>query len=111
MDSLKAFTLGKLNKGKPFRVFDWVKAAELIKQHRPVEASAGLRDDWEWTGGTIYRKGKPVLNEYTYLASNWAIPELDMDGTVLECWKYQHDTLGWDSDTKWPEEALKILVA
>jgi hypothetical protein len=95
--------------GDPHMVFDWDKAAQLIRERQPQRASAGLRGDWEWTGGTIYQDGKPVTNDYTFLASNWATPELSLDGVVVECWRYQKDAPGWDSDTKWPESALAIL--
>ena len=99
------------NRGKPLRVFDWDKAAELIREASPMEASAGLGTDWFSTGGPIYQDGYPVKEEdtYTYLASNWAIPELDMDGVVQPCWQWQDDTPGWGSNTYWPESSLKIL--
>lgn len=109
MDTSLAFALGAANRGKEQRVFDLEKAARLIKEHRPEEAGAGLRDDWERTGGTIYRNGKPIKSDYTYLASTWAIPELDMDGEVYECWRMKSETPGWNCDTKWPKSALDIL--
>jgi hypothetical protein len=70
MDSWSAFAKGEANRGKELMVFDWVKAAKLIKERKPIIASAGLCSDWEWTGGTIYENGKPVKKEdtYTYLA-------------------------------------------
>lgn len=109
MDTIRAFMMGEMNRGKEQMVFDWEKAARLIKEHKPEEAGAGLRDDWEWTGGTIYRNGKPIKSDYTYLASTWAIPELDMDGEVYECWRMESDAPGWNCDTKWPRIALDIL--
>lgn len=96
--------------GEPLKVFDWDKAAQIIKERQPTEASAGLSEDWEWTGGVIYTNGKPVDETYTYLQSYWAIPELDLDGEVIPCWKYKNDTPGWDAKTYWPESALKILT-
>ena len=109
MDTLSAFARGQASQGKSVRVFDWEKAARRIREVKPRKASAGLRSDWEWTGGTIYAGGQPVLDDYTYLASTWATPELDLDGDVEECWRFQKDTPGWDSSTKWPPEALAIL--
>jgi len=109
MNTLSAFIKGEANRGKPSMVFDWDKAAELIKQHKPTLVSAGLSQDWKWTGGTIYENGKPVLDSYTYLASTWATPEIEMDGESQDCWKYESETDGWDSDTKWPESSLDIL--
>ena len=33
-------------------VFDWNKAAQIIKERGATNASAGLSGDWEYTGGT-----------------------------------------------------------
>ena len=90
-------------------LFDWDKAARLIKERKPKCASAGLRSDWEYTGGTIYEDGTPVMGDYTYLASTWAVPELDMDGDIVECFRMKHEVPGWGSETKWTKSALDIL--
>lgn len=97
--------------GKEKMVFDWNTAAMLIREKRPEIARAGLCGDWEYTGGTIYKGGKPVKNTYTYLASTRAVPELDMDGDIVECFRMEHEVPGWDSKTKWPKSALDILSA
>lgn len=93
-------------------VFDWEKAARLIKERGVKRASAGLAGDWEWTRGEILSDGKPIAKEetYTYLASTWARPELEIDGETVKCWVMQGDSPGWDSDTYWPHEALAILA-
>lgn len=111
MDSMSAFTRGEASRRNPVKVFDWLKAAELIRDQKPGLASAGLAMDWEYTGGTIFEDGAPVPKDdtYTYLASTWATPELDLDGYVIDCWIYQSDSPGWDSGTYWPDEALAIL--
>lgn len=111
MDTLRAIAMAAASRGRPLRVFDWLTAAKLIREKKPNLARAGLADDWEWTGGVIYRDGAPVpSNEtYTYLASTWAAPEIDLDGDVRECWVWQGDT-GWDSGTYWPDEAVAVLV-
>lgn len=109
MDTMSAFAKAQAAQGSKQRVFDWEKAARLIKERKPETASAGLGSDWEWTGGTIFADGKPVIDSYTFLSSNWATPELDMDGDVVDCWRWEDETPGWGSDTKWPTEALKIL--
>ena len=54
MNSMMAFVMGELNRGNEEMVFDWNKAATLIKDRKPKNASAGLRGDWEYTGDTIY---------------------------------------------------------
>jgi hypothetical protein len=113
MDNASAFVMGEINRGKEMMVFDWEKAARLIKERNPMKASAGLSGDWEWTGGDIYQNGAPVPEgeTYTYLASTWATPELDLDGDVVDCFLMQTETPGWDSDTYWPPEAVKIIEA
>lgn len=111
MDTVSASICGLANKGKERKVFDWVQAARIIKKRGAKNARAGLADDWEWTGVDILKNGVPVPQEDTcvYLASNWATPELNVDGEVMDCYKMQSETPGWDSDTYWPEEARKEL--
>ncbi len=113
MDSMKAFAMGDANRGKEQMVFDWEKAARLILERQPVEASAGLASDWEYTSGDIWRDGKPVpaSETYTYLASTWALPQLDMDGEIIACVRMASETPGWDSKTYWPDEAMAIINA
>lgn len=109
MNIIQAFTNGEANRGKELMVFDWNKAAEMIKETKPLTASAGLKGDWEWTGGEIYSDGNIETNSYTYLASTWAVPELELEGIRYECYKMEKETDNWNSDTKWPESALNIL--
>ena len=109
MNTAAAVMMGVMNRGKELMVFDWHKAARLIKERNPESASAGLCDDWEYTGGTIYENGKPVMDSYTYLASTWAVPEICIDGEIISCYRMKSETPGWDSKTKWPESALNIL--
>ena len=111
MDTFSAFGMGQATKNDPPMVFDWEKAARIIKERNANSASAGLARDWEWTGGTILRDGRPVDKEdtYVYLASTWATPELEVGGEVMDCFRYQKDSPGWGAETYWPEEALRIL--
>ena len=109
MDTLTAFYRARAAQGCEQMVFDWVKAAKLIKARKPTLAQAGLQGDWEWTGGTIFSGGKPVLDSCTYLSSNHAEPEIDLDGDRLPCYCMQSDQPTFGSDTKWPAEALAIL--
>lgn len=103
MDTLSAFANGEANRNKELMVFDWDKAAQLIRENKPETVSAGLRGDWEWTGGTIWENGEPDMESYTYLSSTWAVPEIDLDGEIIECFKMQSETNEWDSRTKWPD--------
>lgn len=112
MDTLKAFE--KLQdarrRGATGRVFDWDKAALILRERKPLEASAGLHGDMEWTGGYIWKDGKPFLDDYTYLLSLWAIPILVIGDEEIECWKNTDGCL-WSSGTKWPESAMKIIAS
>jgi hypothetical protein len=110
MDSVKAFVLGEAHRNDEPMVFDWHLAARLIKETGATEASAGLRNDWEWTGGCILYEGKPVKDSYTYLQSTWAVPELELDGgKKIPCFLMKSQAPDWDSGTKWPPTALAIL--
>lgn len=109
MNTLSAFAIGEANRGRELMVFDWNKAARIIKERNPKLAEAGLRDDWEWTGGTIYKDGKPIKDDYTFLASTWAVPELKVDGEIIECYKMKSEVPKWGSDTKWPMSSIAIL--
>ena len=110
MDTMAAFMMGQMNSGKEKKVFDWDKAAEIIRKQKPQSASAGLQGDFEWTGGVIYSDGVPVTDEYTYLASTWATPILVLDdGEEIPCYRMQHEVPAWDSGTKWPYSAVEIL--
>ena len=109
MNAWMAFAMAEASRDKERMVFDWDKAARLIKERKPEKAYAGLRGDWEYTGGMIYEDGKPVKDDYAFLASTWAVPELDMDGDVVECYRLQHEVPKWGSNTMWPKRALDIL--
>ena len=54
--------------------------------------------------------GKPVMDSYTYLASAWATPQIEIDGIAYDCFVPRSESNGWDSDTKWPQSALGILM-
>lgn len=112
MDTMLGFARAMANAGRPMMVFDWEKAARLIVERNAKTASAGLEGDWEWTGGEIWADGKPVPKEdtYTYLASNHATPELEIDGERMDCMRTMDETPGWDSGTYWPPEALAIVA-
>ena len=111
VNSLEAFARAQGARGQPAKVFDWHRAARRIKETGARHASAGLSDDWEWTGGDILRDGKPPDRKQTqvYLASVWATPELNLDGAVEDCFIMQAESPGWDARTYWPQSALDIL--
>ena len=109
MNTDLAFVMGEVHKNDPLMVFDWNKAARILSEKAPDKAVAGLKDDFEYTGGPIWINGKPYMRGYTYLASTWAKPLLVIDGEDYECWAYSCDVPDWNADTKWPESALAIV--
>ena len=108
MNTLYAAMMGEAFRGSELKVFDWDKAARIIKERGLCDADAGLYEDWEWTGGTILENGDPVYDEYLYLASTWATPTLRTDDEDIPCFVMEHET-EWDAKTRWPASALKIL--
>ena len=118
MDSLTAFARGQAARAdgvKP-KVFDWHQAARLIRaaltNDAATSASAGLEDDWLFTGGKIFASGQPVPRDdtYVYLASTWATPEIRVNRCTEPCWIWTHESDGWDAYTYWPDSALAILT-
>lgn len=96
------------------KVFDWHKAVRIIKKYNIKNASAGLAEDWSYTGDVILKNGKPITTDddtYTYLASVWATPVLLIEGTNegIECWCWD-DHCEWSAETNWPESALKLFM-
>ena len=94
------------------KIFDWDKAAAIIKaklkEDPNIVAEAGLEGDWSYTGGCIFSEGKPVNDSYTYLYSRWAIPTLVInDSESFEC--YTDDNSRFDEKSKWDEVSLAIL--
>lgn len=109
MNTLLAGIMGMATRGRDLMVFDWDKAAQIILETDAKYAAAGLRDDWEYTGDTIYRDGQPVNDADTYLSSTWAVPELEVNGDIIPCYKMASEVPGWDAKTLWPASALAIL--
>ncbi len=93
------------------RVFDWDEAARLILSHNLANAAAGLGGDWGNTGGEIYRDKTIVPQEetHTFLASDWAIPQIRINGEVIDNYKEKWQRPDWNSRTYWPESARAIL--
>ncbi len=109
MDTMSAFAMGEANRDKPMMVFDWDKAAQIIKERGATSAEAGLQGDMEYTGGSILDHGAPNIDDYTYLASTWATPILVINGEEIPCWRYASEC-GYDAGTKWPASALSLVV-
>lgn len=107
---VKIATLKREEESKT-KVFDWHKAARIIKKHNIKYAYAGLAEDWSCTSDLILENNHPVLNADTFLASVWATPVLLIDGTdeAIECWCWE-DHCDWDAETQWPKSALMFFI-
>jgi hypothetical protein len=109
MNTLRAMKMGQRSKGRERKVFDWDKAATIIKERHPKQAVAGLEELMEWTAGVIWEDGHIVVDSYTYLASTWATPVLVLDGDeIIPCYLMTSKTT-YTSKTKWPESAVAII--
>lgn len=108
MDTMQAFLLNQAAHGNERKVFDWDKAVDLILERGFKDAFAGLQLDLEWTMGQILEDGKPVMDSYCYLASNWAVPVLVAGGEEIPCYVMESKTK-WDAKTIWPKSALNKL--
>lgn len=118
MDSMLAFARGEANQGKPQMVFDWDKAVKIILANGYKNCGAGLDSDFEYTAGMILVDGKPYDEDYTYLASTWATPQLiiysDYDGgiddyeEVIDCYIMDRETT-YHSDTEFPEHLKELF--
>ena len=116
MDNITAFAMGQANRGRERKVFDWDKAVKIIKERELKNCGAGLESDFEYTAGMILADGKPVTEGYTYLASNWATPQLiiydELDKglfeyeEVVDCWLWESET-DYDENTKFPKHLIE----
>ena len=114
MDTMSAFARGEASRDKPQMVFDWNKAAEIIRDKNASYVEAGLCDDWEYTGGLIWNeKIVPKEETYVYLASTWAIPQMEVDGITVDCYIMEDDVPEeWGDNYAgiyWPQSAIDIL--
>ena len=99
--------------GKEPKIFDWDKAARLIREWQPNVAAAGLQEDWFWTGMDIYRDGRAIdkdeVSMFPYTKSCWATPILVLDGEEIACWIPASAKPEQNANTYWPKSALNIL--
>src|SRR4028119_263156 len=112
MDTMTDYYIGQASKGNTGKVFDWNKAANLIKEHNIQNAEAGLAEDFANTCGDILLDGEPVSDDYAFLASTWATPILrDRDNaTSYDCYVYEtpeDNPFGFTEDSKWAGDSLK----
>ena len=71
-------------------VFDWEKAAEIIKESSATYAEAGLLYDLTATVSAIFEEGKPVIDHKAYTFSCRDVPVLIVGDNehIFKCAKY-----------------------
>ena len=96
------------------KVFDWEKAAKIIRNLNPdVCVSAGIRGN-DGTIDSIFENGKPVTDGIAYLESWCGTPVLiivdDHYDVEIPCYIFKNECeYDWDGQTLWPQMALDIL--
>ena len=120
MDTMSAFAMGEANRGRERMVFDWDKAVSIIQERGLKNCGAGLESDFKYTAGIILADGVPCTEDYTYLSSNWATPQLIIysdwvDGVLnyqetVDCWVWENET-SYNESTKFPEHLIKKLTS
>lgn len=93
-------------------VFDWEKAAEMIREYHPTKVTAGLHTD-RTLFYTIYENGKTYNPDTAMLFSEVAVPviEITNDGGkfISPCYKLCLPDYIPQAVNIWTEEAKKIL--
>ncbi len=90
-------------------VFDWDTAAILIRNIRPFEASAGIKEREDWA--TIYEAGEIKRIVQSQLASSYKKPVLRLDTEEVPCYidTRRRKDCEWTATTVWPKSAIQIL--
>ena len=92
-------------------VFDWEKAAEVLRERQPVAASVSFIGKHERTEPVlIYRDGEPTPDPRTFCPYDaFDKPTLLIDGDEIECFRLENTITTWAIDEYWPESARRIL--
>ena len=86
--------------GSQIRIFDWLKAAEIITENNVMNAEAFIKGDESRTAGRIINDGKLVADHDAILESYCSVPTLrDIDTMEeWECYKYRPAT-NWTAES------------
>lgn len=83
------------------KYMDWKKVQQIVDEHPDSTIHAGLMEDWGYTSGLIFSKGKYYDGGSVYGCSVWATPIVDVDGEEIECWTYEKTKEGCNMPTWW----------
>ena len=102
----------------PMQTLDWQKLERFIEERKPVEVSAGLLDDWFWTGATVYKDGEWQDRDAAYVTSYWATPGFKAEmsnGDIIEIVASTEETAEQaakrEEKAKKTREAIKEMAA
>lgn len=68
-----------------YNIFNWVKAAELIKINKAETVYAGMKEDWSCTADTIVLNGE-MYNGTPFTTSDWATPSILIEDVFIPCY-------------------------
>lgn len=95
-------------------VFDWVQAAQLIGEHFPEQATAGVEGSWDAGGWVIWDDWKIAArpNSSILLGSLKNKPQLCLDGVgIVDCWVWKEEAApGCTRTAWWPALARKLIA-
>lgn len=111
MDPFDIFVNGLRHEKNERRVFDWNKAAQILRDRKTLTCKACIIEDYDETVGSILIDGEPALDfKFPYLSSCYGTPCIVFeDCDFVPCWIPQSESPDWTGYTYWPESARCIL--
>lgn len=111
VDPFDIFVNGFRHEKNERRVFDWNKAARVLRDRDETTCKACIIEDYNETVGFILVDGRPAIDHpLPYLSSCWGTPCLVFEnGDSMPCWIPQSESPDWTGYTYWPESARNIL--
>jgi hypothetical protein len=103
--------IGSLDKSfnSGFMVFDWERAAKLMKAYDGENVRAGMKNAWTDfydNAGFILKNGEAV-NEAGIVASYNATPTIEIDGRLFPCFRWADES---DHSASWTDAAVEIML-
>lgn len=89
------------------KYMDWKEIQQIVNEHPDSVIYAGLQEDWGYTSGLIYARGK-YYDGNVFGCSTWATPIVDVDGEEIEVWTYEETEEG-SSIPSWWGNGQKLL--